>query len=316
MEMDLKRAINIITMPNDWFNTPQKAELRNKAVRYIDNHPDLQEVYYGRVTLDDITGAKNEGKRRLNEFIQSNPESKRMKESIEREGKNHQLDREIIAASEITKKYGIYDGRISDEALSTINDPQHLSNSALRHSLVNDRNPDGSFTNRTVLEEYRDNLTRMIEQMRSKDSKELKKLGISEEQRDKDANYLKTVLDKVVDMKKSVDTLDGMEKKFIREAQAPLIEKQKVFDKSFNKVCEELGLPVYTEEEMRKDPVKRENYYRIRDYLDRLHSYKYLDYTPETEYRSSTIKNTANYRTSPKDAPQLKLEDDGRDDER
>ena len=71
-EMTLKRAISLISMPIEWFNSKSKMRLLKSAEYFITRNADMQILFSGDITERDIFDVNDKGKELIEEEIESN----------------------------------------------------------------------------------------------------------------------------------------------------------------------------------------------------------------------------------------------------
>lgn len=95
-EMDYKRAIKLLRMPEDWFNTEQKAELRNKAITFLNMNPEfaatIKTIVEGKVTDHDYA----EGQDNYDRALQGDKKLQEAEATVEEAG-TRKNSRELYA---------------------------------------------------------------------------------------------------------------------------------------------------------------------------------------------------------------------------
>lgn len=86
-EMDLKRAISLISMPSEWFNTDEKIDLRNRAREFIRENKDMQNIFRGKATEDDWIGTINETERSFAYRVMTEPDLIEADEQVKKQQK-------------------------------------------------------------------------------------------------------------------------------------------------------------------------------------------------------------------------------------
>ena len=332
--MDLKRAISLVSMPDEWFNTPAKRELLEKAVTYIRNDRDMQTIFRGEVTADERLGARNAQDRAfflLTGQIEQNssinvrrgvildktkPVEKfvQIRKRIEKEKIDHALDYDVIETDNLLSKYHEHiNGLVVLDADAAI---RLDSNSAVALSTRTwATREDGKHVTR--LDEYIVYFTRTEEFLSKVDQKELKKLGISLEEHKKNLATIKSRLENAKGFKKDVDDYNWKEDTITpNQDHLPISERTLTWDdlhkkdneyyKALENVSKRLGLPNYLKQyrdgTVVNDKLSKDNFYKIEGYL------KGLKYTVNShrsgnkEYYNSTkkIKNYKEYYNSTK----------------
>lgn len=252
LPMDLKRAISLVSMPDEWFNTPAKRELLQRATEFIKNDKDMQTIFRGEPTSDDrlealnardlafglLTGQippdspQNFRYGKMLDKTLPNETYVRIRETIEKEAKEHSLDYDIIDTVKLlSSKYQMESyPNVRVEAEWALKQDR---NSALTLAVVNNRwlsEEEGGPRWNTTLEEYKDYYTRKIEEISKLDKKALKKLGISPEECKEHIALIESKLKKCQNIIKDVKNYDLREKQATpNQEHLPLSERRLTF---------------------------------------------------------------------------------------
>lgn len=107
-EMDYKRAIKLLKMPANWFNTEQKAELRNKAISFLNKNPEfaatVKTIVEGKVTDEDRSEAWKKSKARYDLALKGNTKLQDAEKTLEEERQTEELCKEMEELYESHRK--------------------------------------------------------------------------------------------------------------------------------------------------------------------------------------------------------------------
>ena len=317
-DMNLKRAIKLLNMPKDWFNTDEKIDLYYKARDYIREHKDLKNMLTSRHIRSAELEANGEAIDIYNNLVEKDEKVMEKVKKYSDETKNKSIDRGIVKIYEDEKcrKY------ISKYDIMYYNGPKSVAESNLRSDYTGSNCIDRFFRRKDpetgeeidvpTSEYYIEYFSGIIENIKKEQERESKSLknrilrffkrdkGNKKDEKQDVIDILSNLIGQIEDVRDAKAFIDDVYEKCKNVAYNELVkDKKEASDLAKKNVIAEIGL----------DPQD----VKLEDKIDKLiernqtlnSPYNYRASQPISETERKELKDTKkinNYRTESKDS--------------
>lgn len=295
-DMNFRRAIKLMRMPEDWFNTQEKAELRSRAISFLNSNPEFsataEAIRTGKVTDADRLEAKKKSKAAYDTALEGNTNLQEAENAILEEDKNHDIVREIF--------------ELDHSLTGSFIDYLYLQKGDLFFAGTGGR---------PVIEEYKERLTNRIKQMKEEKAKEDKRI------KNRISKFFKRITGKKIEPDQEEiligknEMLLGRIDEFISKKQyidkvhaacdeigyADLHRKLEQYHTAIRNFIHQLG---YDEQELYAEQLEKWNGWtdkaraEVEGRFDSIASAVYYDLPTKDKFEARDTKNISNYRSS------------------